>query len=373
VILVDLSYFKSERHFTEGVGVYSTRILEGSRDAGFSCDLTLLVHEAVSGFFRREYPEIRQLVIPRKNASIASRLTEIYRTMFLIAHFSLNRYEALFMPFGNRNWYRFDPLFALFVKKWVVTVHDLFMFESDSSGPHRFVHRLKRATRIIAISEFTKGTILEKLPGIGAEKIHVIHNAIENYRLLPAYYGVSPVSGAYVLSVNALVDKKNHLTLLKAFAEIKDDIEHRLIIVGKQTRYWLEVLEPFIAANGLAGKVIHLPSVEKSDLIALYRNASLFVTPSLREGFGFTPIEAAVCGAPVISSRSDALYETTRGLVEYYDPPEDYRALAAKMRSVLASPPSVERRQETADSLLSSYDIGCQARKVFEAIQSCRD
>lgn len=73
-------------------------------------------------------------------------------------------------------------------------------------------------------------------------------------------------------------------------------------------------------------------------MASLYKNASLFVSPSLMEGFGFTPIEAALYEVPVICNKESALYETTKGLLNYYEPGTDEYALSRMMYQILTSP-----------------------------------
>ena len=74
--------------------------------------------------------------------------------------------------------------------------------------------------------------------------------------------------------------------------------------------------------------------VRREDLPALYQMAQVFVFPSLYEGFGFPPLEAMACGAPVIASQRGALAETVAEAA-YMVEPDNPQALAEAMRKIM--------------------------------------
>jgi glycosyltransferase involved in cell wall biosynthesis len=90
------------------------------------------------------------------------------------------------------------------------------------------------------------------------------------------------------------------------------------------------------AEAGIADRVHFAGWVDEADKPALYSLASLFVFPSLYEGFGLPAAEAAACGAPVLTSNRSSLPEAAPGalLVD----PEDVEALAAAMAQALQAP-----------------------------------
>jgi glycosyltransferase involved in cell wall biosynthesis len=91
----------------------------------------------------------------------------------------------------------------------------------------------------------------------------------------------------------------------------------------------------------------------------MYAHADLFVTPSLMEGFGWTPLEAAILKVPVLTSNIDVMREVACGKLETFDPysPED---LAAHMERILNNPPDEQTRQELADFFLEKYSLKAQ-------------
>jgi glycosyltransferase involved in cell wall biosynthesis len=111
-------------------------------------------------------------------------------------------------------------------------------------------------------------------------------------------------------------------------------VPHRLVLAG--ARGWnCQPLFGLVERLGLGELVVFPGYVPPSDLVALYSAADLFVYPSRYEGFGFPPLEAMGCGAPVITSDSSSLPEVTGDAALHVDP-NDNDALTAAMLRVLS-------------------------------------
>lgn len=234
----------------------------------------------------------------------------------------------------------------------------------------RYKNTIERAALITTISQYTKDDLLRFFPETPADKVHVIYLSVPEIKESYKPKGIED-GEKYILDVNTLAEFKNPLTLLKAFALISDQYKGKLVLVGRETEYWNTVLAPFIKKNHLDNRVIRLQNLEDSELRYLYEHADLFVTPSLHEGFGFTPVEAAIYGCPVVSSRSESLPEATMGLVQYYEPATDENALIKAMAEVLTSPPNKEQRGKISSTFLSRYSARNHANnliKLFELL-----
>jgi glycosyltransferase involved in cell wall biosynthesis len=95
-----------------------------------------------------------------------------------------------------------------------------------------------------------------------------------------------------------------------------------------------------------------------------YENIKMFIPSSLYEGFGYTPIEAAMCGCPVISSIQEALPDSTQGLLNYYHPAMDADVLANKILAVLENPPAQETLLRIAETYKKLYAPIRQVEKI---------
>ena len=231
----------------------------------------------------------------------------------------------------------------------VVTIHDLSLFTQSSTheaanvtrGKRRIPIMARRATMIIAVSQWTGGEIAARL-GIRQERIRVIHEAArEAIRPLPEpkcrptldKYGIEK---PYLLYVGTIEPRKNLLTLVRAFEELLRATRHRPQLVLCGGRGWLddEVFK-MITQLGLTEMVRFTGYVPDEDLPALYSQAEVFVYPSLYEGFGLPPLEAMACGTCVVTSDSSSLPEVV-GNAGITIAPRDWKALANAIAGLLS-------------------------------------
>ena len=119
--------------------------------------------------------------------------------------------------------------------------------------------------------------------------------------------------------------------LLDAFARLRARgvYDGALVVVGR-VGWKSESIVPRLRAPG----VHHLDYVPPPQLASIYRNAELFVFPSIYEGFGFPLLEAMAYGVPSIAARSSSLPEIG-GDAALYFAPRDSRALEAQMERAL--------------------------------------
>lgn len=232
----------------------------------------------------------------------------------------------------------------------VLTVHDLIFERYPQHHTRRNVLFLRTAmprfvraaTAIIAVSEHTKRDLVE-IYGTPAEKIHVIHEGVDD-RFHPALpTEIARVRARWspdrpwLLMVGTLEPRKNHATALRALRLLADEgFPHRLLIVGGAG--WLfDPVAAQVEALGLRERVTFTGHVPAEDLPPLYSGCDAFLMPSLYEGFGFPLLEALACGAPSVASGTSSLPEVGGDAVIYVDP-LDSEGLAAAARLILTQP-----------------------------------
>jgi glycosyltransferase involved in cell wall biosynthesis len=90
----------------------------------------------------------------------------------------------------------------------------------------------------------------------------------------------------------------------------------------------------------------------------------------LCEGFGITPIEAALFGVPVITTRETSIPEVTQNLLHYYEPATDAIRLAEKILEVLREEPDPVRMQSIQETFRNAYSPSTVARRYWECFQN---
>jgi glycosyltransferase involved in cell wall biosynthesis len=249
----------------------------------------------------------------------------------------------------------------------VGVVHDLQQLKITNSAVKRFLYSqlLKRAlyavTHIVTISKSTTEDLQYNYPTL-LKQPYVIPNGIY---YLEGKEGAFDYLKPYILNVNSLEPYKNLLTLLRSYGSISELIPHKLVIKSRKTPYWENIISPMISQLNLQSRVVLLEqNYTPEQMAGLYKGASLFVSPSTMEGFGYTPVEAGLQGTPVICANIPALYETTLGLVNYYNDPMDDRALATLILSVL-NETSAAKCEHIKCEFMNNYLLEYQINKFY--------
>lgn len=247
----------------------------------------------------------------------------------------------------------------------LVTVYDMTFFSLPDchtalrrSGLFKrmVLSSIRRAHLVTVPSRSTKNEILRLMPDVSPDHIRVVGAGItdeftpattESVRAEIARLGVR---WPYILFVGTIEPRKNLRRLLESYRTLiaRGDRGEHLVLAGRLGWDHEDVLAQLDSPD-LRGKAHLFGYVPQHDLPWLYRGASLFVYPSLQEGFGFPPLEAMACGVPTIASRSTSLTENLEGAAELV-PPEDVHALAVAMRRLLSD--DALRAQRTRDGVI---------------------
>ncbi|MCB1195402.1 glycosyltransferase family 4 protein [bacterium] len=308
----------------------------------------------------KELPEFAELkkitvrVIPRRGKMFFWRNLQL-------PYFALkDRIDVMHFP-DNAVW--FIPW-----KPTIVTLHDisplLLKNLQITSARMLFVIRImyfficKNARLIITDSETSRKDILSFL-SVSPEKIVTVPLACPNIFIEHARKestdvkkSVKKSSEQYVLFVGGVDRRKNVIKLVEAVEILRSLTKKniRLILAGVHTgSKGLHYIsrDTLVYDTSIEGFLILRGHVRDEELIQLYKGASVFVLPSLYEGFGLTVLEAMSCRTPVIVSDSEWGREITGGNAVFVDP-HDAHDIARGIQSILADEKKVSELVEKA-------------------------
>lgn len=264
----------------------------------------------------------------------------------------LNKQKADLTHFTN-----FDfPL--LYRRKFIITIYDLTLLEFKNINRKkmlpayyyikdmvmRFVLKsgAKRSQQILVPTEYVKEGLVKRF-GVSPRKIVVTSAAAEMPYKRPRVdllkFGINK---PYLLYVGNAYPHKNLERLIISFGKLITEymLDYQLVIAGRKDHFH-ERLEQEVASVRLDDRVIFTDYVSDAELAGLYNKASLYVFPSLSEGFGLPALEAVSYGVPVVCSDATCLPEIAGDAAEYFDG-KDEGEMAKVMAAVLAN----KERQE---------------------------
>lgn len=235
---------------------------------------------------------------------------------------------------------------------------------------------VKKADAVIAISSQTKYDIINYL-GTPEKKIKVIHigigdefKVITDETLIKSVRALYSLPAEYILFVGTIEPRKNIDSLIRAYAQLKKrGCRHKLVIAGRHGWGYNKIYS-LISSLELTGDVVFTGYVLQKNLPALYSGASVFVYPSLYEGFGIPVLEAMKCGTPVITSNTSSMPEVSADAAMLIDP-YDKKSLVSGIEKVINEPDfaaSLRSKGSIRASLFSRDKMARETLSVYRAI-----
>ena len=327
-VLVDLFYLKAA---VAGIGSYIRELEASCKDHGsdhinyiFTHDVNKLVGNAI--FLNSNNKIIRWIFQIRYL---------IYKQIQLPLKILLSKADYVICP-------DYIAPYFTFKAKRVTVLHDSLFW--DYKKNYSFLWRkyfitlinlgLNKGTQIITTSNYSKKNLIKIL---GSDKsISYVYQSFNFHKTSSSNY-ITPKN--YLLHIGSFEKRKDLITLVKAF-RLVDDPNLKLVLAGAQiingNSEVLNEIKTFIFQNKLESKVILAGYVSKEEASILYKNARIYVFPSLDEGFGIPILEALSFSIPVICSDIDVFKEVGGEYVEYFKV-GDFISLSKKITSILKS------------------------------------
>jgi len=300
---------------TDGIARYSLNLIRSLASIDHTNQYFIFINKKLAGKIIQA-PNFNEIPVNFRHLSLLS----VFYLPFLLKKYDLDVFHSPFF---------ICPLWQ--TKNIVLTVHDLmaltfpnffcgrnYFFEKAAYLYHQVFVPLSihKAKKIIAVSTSTKNEIINKLH-ITPEKISVIYEAVDdrfkkNYSFssIEAFRKQHRLPHNYLLYLGNLKPYKNISLILSAIEILKrkEANKQKLVIAGKKDRFFPFVYNQ-IKVKDLLDDVIFVDYISDEELPMLFKNASIFLFPSLNEGFGLPPLEAMSLGVPTIVSNTSSLPE----------------------------------------------------------------
>lgn len=360
-VAIDLSFIRPD-HTNGGTESCIKNLIKGWIINGVIKNFVFFIHEDIYEDYKTLFPECQ--FIRYKCRGRHKVRTTWFQTFVLPRLIDKYQIDILYYPTYTTGYY-----FKLKVPV-IINPHDIqFKFFPEYFTRLKrlyldfgYSHSLKRADKIIAISNYVKGTLQQYYGRQCGNKIVTVYDPVDfDNRRAQKPYGIKK---PYILSVSSIQKHKNMITLVKAFERIYNEIPHQLVIVGCRGN-GMEAISNYLKENNLSDRILFTDYIKSEEIDWLYSNSSLYVTTSLYEGFGMTPIEAMGRGIPTISSKATSLPEVTLGQAIYYEPAEDDGILADKIFKTL----NEEEISINSSDIVEHYEksiIAAQMYQIFE-------
>jgi glycosyltransferase involved in cell wall biosynthesis len=363
-IALDLRFWRSD---TAGVGRYSRNLLKELVSLDTEFEFTAIINKDCESEFSLEAPNLKKLIVDIPIFSYAEQLeflSLLNKEKFDLVHFTHFTHPVLYR------------------RPFVVTVHDMIMHLHPTGAQQRSLLRklayrwdvrdCKRADRIIVPSQATKEDLVQML-GFSKEKIVVTPEASEE-KFMPASSETIKalrqkynLPERYILFVSRWERYKGLPVLIEAFSEISKDIPNLgLVIAGKPSKQNPEIAALVQEAQKQELNIITPGFISDDELPTFYSGASVYVHPSLYEGFGIMILEAFGCGAPVVTSNVSSLPEVVGDAGLLVDP-KDTRDVALKIRQILADPQLAEDLRRKGFERVRQYSWRRMAEQTLES------
>jgi glycosyltransferase involved in cell wall biosynthesis len=217
-----------------------------------------------------------------------------------------------------------------------------------------------QADAIICVSESSRADLFQ-FYDVAQDKTHVVHHGFTPFGLGLGQDEVE-TRAPYLLYVGSRASYKNFGLLLEAFSRSGLSGSYRLLAVGGGAFSAREREQS--ASLQLTGSITLIPKADDETLARAYRNAALFVYPSIYEGFGFPPLEAMSMGCPVLVNRTSSLPEVCGDAAYYFDS-NDPDELGQRLQTILGDKAGIATKRNLGEQRVKLYDWSRCARSTL--------
>ena len=313
------------KNFNVGIGRYARELIAALGQVDQANHYDILLPQAEHPFMARPNMRYRVVRFP------------LFRRRFWeqVAPLLVGSYDVLHFPY--------DSCVVWKRGKFVATIHDVKPLLFPELRPRANLNsriedwlvgnRWQTIDQVITVSEHSRRDLLAHVP-LRPDQVSVTPLGLDAERFRPAqqWHGGRP----YVFCVAGSDPTKNVGVLVEAFATLPLDLRNKFDVVLAGDVCKREDIRAAIERRGLSAQAKLVSLLSDAELVTYYQQATVFVFPSLYEGFGLPVLEAMGCGCPVICSNAASLPEVAGEAAVLVDPRRPDQ-LAEELTRVLGS------------------------------------
>jgi len=356
-----------------------------SKKTGIGYMLSNLIPEMIKIDKKNNYKIFGHKIDIDDNNTKIYRLPKIFQRAFNLL-WKVIRFPVANIIFGKADIFFFTNFvdFPVIARKKILMIPDMSfrVYPQFTERKNlRFLERgvlssIKRADKILTISENAKKEICS-FYHTSTEKVEVIYlgcpnnvkvvNDLDKIEKIKNKYSIP---GKYILTMGTIEPRKNLKELIKAYNKLDDGIkdEYSLVLSGGKGWYYEEIFG-IVNDMGLQERVLFTGYVDEDDVSSIYSGASLFVFPSIYEGFGLPILEAFNCGVPVLCSSSSSIPEVGGDAVMYCDP-ASADSIRDGIKMILADKDLSSELVEKGYEQAKKFSWKDSAKKIVEIINN---
>lgn len=374
-LAINMCYFNATH--LGGKDETAFNLLRGFEKNGVSKEIICLCGKNMVPAIKRYAPNVQICVIPQvyfggikvKGMNRANRIIRKYFERYWVER-NKDKIDAFLMPNKQTSPWKYDV-------PTIVIPHDIQVFEwgkmpglkytekSYRTGMSDIKRDFKNRDHIVAISDFDKAEMVKFMPW-AESKIKRIYDPICFDKMgNKIAYGTE-----YITVLNIQWPHKNIETVIRAYALVANKIAQSLILIGKVPSD-IKRLKKLVVELGIESRVKFTGFVSTQELNEIVGKTRIYINASYFEGFGMTAVEMMGRGIPTIVAKNTAQPEVTRGLCRYYEPTDDYNALADAILREMQNPTPQEKLQAIANEMRAHYSYEKIAQEYWDFILQC--